>query len=410
MSRHLRKSASQPAPRQSNRDPARRQSNRDPARRQSNRDPARQQSNEDSVSSEIKRPTMHDVAAAANVSISAVSIAMRNAAGIGDKTRDRILKTANALGYQRNRAASLMKLTHTGVIGITLDPANRFHIDLAQKIPEHATKVGRDVIPAFIGSPTAKEPDTQSGVKPTAQTSDITGERRAITFLQGLRCDGLILLGPQLNQESLTTLAKQCALTLVGYSHPIEGADVIHAADDTGQREVVSHLIKLGHRDIIHVDGGNHPIATQRRNGYKQAMQAAGLADNIRVIAGGQSTEAGQRSVYQLVKEPTKPTAICAFNDEVALGIYDTLFRHGLGIPTEISLTGYDNTATAKLNFISLPSVAQRPESLTQTAIETVTNRMAARIAGANPPGTTTVIQPDFIARESTAPPRKANI
>ena len=377
---------------------------------------------------------MHDVAAAANVSISAVSIAMRNAAGIGDKTRDRILKTANALGYQRNRAASLMKLTHTGVIGITLDPANRFHIDLAQKIHEYATKVGREVIPAFIGAPagaplgapadaplgiptgtqlgapTAKEPDTQSGVKTTAQTSDITGERRAIAFLQGLRCDGLILLGPQLNQESLTTLAKQCALTLVGYSHPIEGADVIHAADDTGQREVVSHLIKLGHRDIIHVDGGNHPIAAQRRNGYKQAMQAAGLADNIRVIAGGQSTEAGQRSVYQLVKEPTKPTAICAFNDEVALGIYDTLFRHGLGIPTEISLTGYDNTATAKLNFISLTSVDQRPESLTQTAIEMVTNRMAARIAGQNPPGSTTVIQPDFIARKSTAPPREANI
>src|SRR5690625_763621 len=358
MSRHLDKSASQPARRRSNKAPA---------------------------SSAIKRPTMHDVAAAANVSISAVSIAMRNAAGIGDETRNRILKTADDLGYQRNRAASLMKLTNTGVIGITLDPANHFHIDLAQRIHDHAAEIGREVIPAFIGAPTgtqlgtptAKEADTQSGVKTAAQIRRETGERGAIAFLQGLRCDGLILLGPQLDPESLTTLAKQCALTLVGYSNPIAGADVIHAADDTGQREVVSHLIELGHRDIVHVDGGDHPIATQRRNGYKQAMRAAGLANNIRVITGGQSTEAGQRSACQLVKEPTKPTAICAFNDEVALGIYDTLFRYGLGIPTEISLTGYDNTSTAKLNFINLTSVDQHPESLTQTAIETVTNRMA---------------------------------
>ena len=406
MSRHLDKSASQPARRRSNKAPA---------------------------SSAIKRPTMHDVAAAANVSISAVSIAMRNAAGIGDETRNRILKTADDLGYQRNRAASLMKLTNTGVIGITLDPANHFHIDLAQRIHDHAAEIGREVIPAFIGAPagtqfdaptgtqldaptaqlyapTAKEADTQSGVKTAAQIRRETGERGAIAFLQGLRCDGLILLGPQLDPESLTTLAKQCALTLVGYSNPIAGADVIHAADDTGQREVVSHLIELGHRDIVHVDGGDHPIATQRRNGYKQAMRAAGLANNIRVITGGQSTEAGQRSACQLVKEPTKPTAICAFNDEVALGIYDTLFRHGLDIPTEISLTGYDNTSTAKLNFINLTSVDQHPESLTQTAIETVTNRMAARIAGESPPGSTTVIQPDFIARKSTAPPREANI
>src|SRR5690625_994543 len=106
-------------------------------------------------------------------------------------------------------------------------------------------------------------------------------------------------------------------------------------------------------------------------------MRAAGLANNIRVITGGQSTEAGQRSIYQLVKEPTMPTAICAFNDEVALGIYDTLFRHGLSVPAEISLAGYDNTSMTKLNFISLTSVDQRPESLTQTAIETVTSRIA---------------------------------
>lgn len=336
-----------------------------------------------------RRPTMRDVAAAAGVSVSAVSIAMRESPGISSRTRAKIFEAARSLGYQRNRAASLMKLTHTGIIGLTLNPANPFHVDLSSRIHRDAAQLDREIVPTFTSSP--------------------ADEREAIEFLQGLRCDGLILLGTALAHDELAHIATHSALTVIGHRTAVEQADVIYAEDDYGQRAIVNHLAALGHRNIAHIDGGENPLSRRRRSGFERAMKNAGLKPHMRIAPGGQTVEAGQHGAKTLLALRPRPTAICAFNDAVALGAYDTIAAQNLRIPDDISLTGYDNTPPAALNFINLTTVDQRPERLTRFATESVVHRMQSRISASKIDSTTIVIEPDFIARATTAPPPAPN-
>lgn len=332
-------------------------------------------------------PTMREVAAEAGVSVSAVSIALRDAPGVSETTRRHILSVANSLGYRRNRAASLMKLHRTGLIGLTLDPGNPFHTALAGQIHNRAAARRHEVVPALV----------------TDQTDPV----KAVEFLLGLQCEGIILLGPELSSNEFMSLAQQVALVLVGHETEEPDLDIVHSSDSKGLQETVAHLIGLGHSRILHIDGGDTRVSHQRRLGYTDAMQRAGLFDETEILTGGQTTAEGRRVARQILTSRPLPTAICAFNDAVALGVYDELTLAGVKVPEHVSLTGYDNTPIAQLKFVNLTSVDQHLNLLTDAAVDAVIARMAARSQRRSLNPTTTVLQPQLVPRGTSGTPRE---
>lgn len=146
--------------------------------------------------------------------------------------------------------------------------------------------------------------------------------------------------------------------------------DVVRAADDDGLRQVVDHLVALGHERIAHVDGGRAAGAAERRRGYREALRRHGLTQHERVLPGGLSEEHGVAAARDLLDGPALPTAVTVFNDRCALGVLDTLSRAGLRVPEDVSVAGYDDSRLARLAHVALTSVDQDAPRLARLAVE----------------------------------------
>jgi DNA-binding LacI/PurR family transcriptional regulator len=324
--------------------------------------------------------TMRDVAAAAGVSTALVSIVFRGVPGASEETRARVLAVAEDLGYRPNRSASLIKLRRTKHLGVALQLHRAFHAELADGIQRAADAAGYRIVLAAV-----------------TPTHD---EQRAVDTLLEYRCESLLLLGTDLPLAHLRRLAGQAPLVLVGRQVRLPDVDVVRSSEHRGQTLLVDHLVDLGHRRIVHVDGGDHPIAAQRRRGFLAAMRRRGLEDPA-TISGGPTEQDGVRAVEDLLRRDPRPTAVVAFNDHCALGVVEGLRRNGIRVPEDCSVTGYDNSVLAGLRAVDLTSVSQEAEALAEAAVKAAITRLESQSLE---PGDT-VLEPRLVVRGSTAPP-----
>jgi DNA-binding LacI/PurR family transcriptional regulator len=327
-------------------------------------------------------PTIRDVARAAGVSPALVSVVFRGVPGASEETRARVFAAAERIGYRANRTASLMKLRRTMHLGVTLKVRNAFHAELAEHIQAAAAAAGYEIVPSLVTA-----------------THD---EALAALTLLGFRCESLILLGSQLPAARLRDLAREVPLILVGRLAVLDNVAVVRSADYRGQALVVDHLAGLGHRDIVHVDGGRQPISALRRRGYQAAMRRHGLEEYARVVPGGDSEPDGQRAAAELLlRRDRLPTAVCAFNDHCALGVIDALGKAGVRVPGDCSVTGYDDSPVAQLRAVDLTSVSQEAAQLARAAVRAAAGRLEGRVTGP----TDEVLEPRLVARGSSSAP-----
>ncbi|GGZ65037.1 LacI family DNA-binding transcriptional regulator [Streptomyces bluensis] len=338
---------------------------------------------------EGKRPTLADVAARAGVSVALVSIVMRGAKGAGAATRERVLEAAREIGYRPDARARLLRSNRSRLLGVQFGLQQPFHTDLVEGLYAAAEPVGYQI--------------ALSAVAPSR------GERHAVEALLGDRCEALILLGPQAPAARLAELAAQLPVVSVArrLRPAVPGVDVIRTDDDEGARRAVDHLVALGHRDIVHIDGGRAPGAADRRRGYRTAMNRHGLADRARVLPGGLTEEDGAAAARTLLGDDPRPTAVVAFNDRCATGVLDAFLRARVPVPDEISVVGFDDSHLARLAHIDLTTVGQDIRRLADLAV----GRAVARLEGEPTPdgessGKETVIAPHLVTRSTTAPPR----
>jgi DNA-binding LacI/PurR family transcriptional regulator len=209
------------------------------------------------------------------------------------------------------------------------------------------------------------------------------------------------LSGTTTSAEQLALVADQLPVIDIGRRSTGNGVDVIRVADEHGARLAVDHLVGLGHRRIVHIDGGDLPAAAGRRSGYRQAMLRHGLVDQIRIIPGDYTEESGAAAARQLLDEGSLPTAIFAANDRCAHGVLDTLTRAGLHIPDDISLVGYDDSDIARLSFINLTTVRQDATQMAEHAVQAIIERLDHGRTEARE----FVLEPTLVIRGTTGPP-----
>ena len=326
-----------------------------------------------------RRPTLADVAARAGVSTALVSIVMRDAPGASTATRERVRRAADEIGYRPDTRARLLRSSRSRLIGVVFGVQHAFHGDLLTGLYDAAERSGYEL--------------ALSAVTPGRD------EQRAVDSLLRDRCEALVLLGPSSPTAHLADLATGLPVVVVARSVRSTAVDVVRTADSEGMNLAVNHLVELGHRDVVHIDGQRAPGAAERRRGYCEAVRRHGLTS--RVLPGGLTEDDGA-AVARTLLAGSLPSAVTVFNDRCALGLLDVLRRAGRTVPGDVSVVGYDDSRIARLSSVDLTSVAQDVGQLSTLAVR----RALDRLDGVPVQRRELVVPPRLVVRSTTAAPR----
>lgn len=328
---------------------------------------------------------MEDVAARAGVSRALVSIVFRAAPGASEATRKRVLEAARELDYRPDTRASRLGRSRTRTLGVVFSVAHTFHGDLLESLYVEAESAGYELV-----------------------LSAVTRERSqddAVGTLLAERCEGLLLLGSDHSRTQLAALAERVPVVSVLRPVTAPGVDVVRTDDADGMRQVVEHLVELGHDRIALLDGGRAAGAAQRRAGFRAAARRLVPGAEESLIAGGLTEEDGAGAAYAYLElgEP-RPTAVAAFNDRCALGFIDVVRQAGLRVPEDVSVVGFDDIRQAAYAHVGLTTVRQDARQLGAGALE----RLAAHLDAGETDTREVVIPPTLVARHSTSAPSPA--
>lgn len=294
------------------------------------------------------RVTIKDVAKIANVTPSTVSRVIANNPRISEKTKRKVRKVMEELGYHPNFKARSLASGSTQTIGLVM--------------PNSTDKVFQN--PFF--------PEVIRGISKTAHSMEYalhisTGETEeeifegVVRMVQSGRVDGVILLYSRINDKVMTFLVeKDFPFTIIG--KPYNNIDRISHVDNdnfSASKEVTEYLLRLGHRRIGFVAGSIKLMVTlDRQRGYETALIDSEISVNKDYIVHEEFLrEGGQEAISELLSLKEPPTALVVADDLMAFGMLNTLDEIGLCVPDDISIVSFNNLLLSEVSRPPLTSV-----------------------------------------------------
>jgi LacI family transcriptional regulator len=292
-----------------------------------------------------QRTTIREVAELAGVSIATVSRVVNGSGYVSDKTRWAVESVIREHRYTANRSARGLSGGRTGLVGVTLP---RIH-------PTYFSVIIAGVAEALY------EQDMRIVLAPTLHEHD-----REVSLLErlmhGTTDGGLLVLPEESGSELRTLMAYGYRFVVVDPRMRIdERVPTVSAAHSSGADQATRHLLDLGHRRIAAITGPADMMATEERlRGYHAALAAAGVLPDPRlVIESNWEVDGGREAGAALLELQNPPTAIFAFNDPLAIGAMQAVLAGGFGVPHDVSIVGFDDTAEAELVTPMLTTVRQ---------------------------------------------------
>lgn len=299
-----------------------------------------------------------DVAEHAGVSIATVSRIINNLPGYSAKTKERVEKAIEELGYKPNAVARGLVSNKTGTIGVLLPcVTGRFSSELLRGIERIAHSKGYSVIIC---------------------NTDMNGER-TMSYLKTLsekRVEGILFISEWVTKEYGDYLSSLgIPVVLVATHSPDYTFPSVRTDDFSAAYSTTKYLIDKGHTRIGLISGDKKDkIAGKPRiDGYKKAFDDAGLDwDEAFIAYGDFHFESGIGAMATLDARSLKLTAVFATSDEMALGAMTYLHRRGVQVPEQLSLVGYDDTLDAVMAFPPLTALHQRIEEMGECAMDLI--------------------------------------
>ncbi len=330
--------------------------------------------------------TMHDVAAAAGVSVKTVSNVVNDYPHIRPATREKVQRAIDELGYRMNLSARNLRQGRTGIIGLALPELSLpYFAELADSVIRAAEDRGLVVLIEQTSADRQHELDV------------LTSERRQLT-------DGLIFSPLELGPDDADALKVPYPIVVLG--ERIFGGDWDHVTMNNvdGARAATQHLIDRGRRRIAVIGahaGEAMGSAALRVLGYQTALAANGIPfDPDLVIEGGLWHRAtGADCVERMIAGGVEFDAIFGLNDALALGAMHTLHAHRIDVPGSVAVVGFDDIEDAAYASPTLTSISPGREQIAATAIDV----LMARIAGGTDPFRRVIADFSLKERESTA-------
>ena len=354
--------------------------------------------------------TVRDVAQKAGVSISTVSRVLTGSARVSPELRQRVIDAVEELGYRPNALARGLRMRRTAVIGLLIpDISNPFFGQLARVVEDAANNRGYSIL--LCNSQNSRAREVQY-----------------LDFLRQQQVDGVLVvtsgaMGEELEEFFKLTGAAVLALDrrIPQFKGPWIGGDPY-----PGARQAVQHLLDLGHRNIGLVRGVEGNISSDERyKALNRALVEAGLPEERWTWVGEYTLETGIAAGLALAELPAqkRPTAVIATSEFSAYGLIEGVSRHGISVPDQLSVVGYDNTAFAEVFRPALTVIAQPIEEMGELAVDFILRMInnaeqdeqlppVAPVAGMRPPAAVkeavedAVLPTYLVIRSSTAPAR----
>lgn len=297
--------------------------------------------------------TIKDVAREAGVSVASVSRALNGSGGVTAETEQRIRAVANRLRYVPHSAARSLITRRTHTIGALLpDLYGEFFSELIRGIDLAARARGLHLLVS----------SAHDGVEEAAA---------ALRAMRG-RVDGMLILSSRADQKFLhANLPEGLPTVLLNSAVRSRHYSVLNIDNEGGARAMVRHLVDAGHRQIAFITGpdGNFDAA-QREHGYRAAMAEFAPGTPVRVVAGEFTEESGYRAGRELLATGTRPQAVFAGNDMMAIGCLYAFQEAGLDVPRDIALAGFDDIPITRYVTPALTTVRVRIVDLGRSALE----------------------------------------
>ena len=337
--------------------------------------------------------TLRHVADAAGVSITTVSRILNGretGVPIRPETRERILSTAERLGYRPNLLARALRGSRSSLLGaIVRDIADPFHIQVLRGLNAIAREREYRL---FLGH-----------VDYRPEVAAVYG-----TMFEQSHADGIVLIGDiQGGDATLEALADRHRF-LVGVTDRIARRRVpgVYSDNVRGTTLVMEHLWELGHRSIVCVADDRISDGPLRAETYATFLRDRGAADMVRIYY---TTQPDPTPSYQLGRElfsaldrPGSPTAVFAASDTLAIGLLQAAYQLGVDIPERISIVGFDDIDIATFTVPPLTTISQGGEEMGRIGgkllIDMIENGLAIDDVE------DVIVPPQLIVRRSTAP------
>lgn len=303
-----------------------------------------------------------DVAQLAGVSKSTASRALSGSGYVSADTRQRVMDAAERLGYVASPNAASLVTGRTKNIGVMIPFISRWFFGQVLEGVETALRArGYDM--------------TLYNVHPGESSSDVF-----TYFLARRRFDGIIAIAVE-PAESDMALLRKLDKPIVGIGGSIPGVASIAIDDVAIARLATEHLLELGHTNIVHLGGlsseaSDFSVPRNRRAGFLAAVADAGLPEG-RVLESEMSIPGGYEVTANALSDTrSRPTAIFAASDELAIGAIIAARRLGIAVPSRLSVVGIDGHECAEM--FSLTTIEQTPREQGETAVTTLVDAVEA--------------------------------
>ncbi len=298
-----------------------------------------------------KSVKIRDVAKKAGVSTATVSRALSNPELLTEATRESVFAAIRSTGYRVNRAARSLRTRQAGAI-LVLVPnlGNPFFSQILAGISETFGECDYSVL--------------------IADTKDhASGGKRIVDYFLDSQIDGMICLDGALSDQELQQIEENGVNGRIVFAcewkHSVSLPSV-RSDNVQGARLAVQHLYELGHRKIAHVTGPQDNVLTHaRREGMLAERTRLGLpAREEWIIRGDFSLESGRAAAERILEMDEKPTAVFCASDQVAFGLISTLTAHGLNVPGDMSVVGFDDIELSEFYVPALTTIRQNRRAL----------------------------------------------
>jgi LacI family transcriptional regulator len=323
------------------------------------------------------------IAAAAHVSTPTVSKVLNGRPDVAPKTRRHIENVLKELGYTHRPP----RPRRVGLIDLIFNDLSPWATDIIRGASNAALLARTRLAVSLI---------------PTGEAVECW-----LRSLDRSRTDGVVLVTTDLAPSHRERLAElQAPVVLVDpVTDPVADLPSIGADNWSGARAATEHLIALGHRRIATITGRPSALCTwQRLDGYRAALAAAGLRIDPALIAEGDfRSDSASAAADALLRLPDPPTAVFTASDQQAMAVYEAARHHGLHIPDDLSVVGFDDIPTT--GWMSPPLTTVRQPLAEMAAL-------AVRVLLAADPVTVRrqdKLPTELVIRASTAPPRRVS-
>lgn len=326
---------------------------------------------------------LEDVAKIADVSISTVSRVVNGIPTVNDATRKRVLKALETANYYPNLQARSLVVGHTNIIGVIVSNLlNPFFVDVFHAIEHDARKYGYEVLVA---------------------NTDYDPEYLAahIRLMIGRRVAGIALvvseeLPPVINE--LLKAGIPTAVYDVGATY--KGITNVRFDNRKGMSQIVEYLTSLGHRRIAYIGVWSSLLPTDdRKLVFAERSKEYGIeAKYFNVALRGNELEGARAAVREVKESKFEPTAIVCVNDIMAIGVLRELREHGISVPDDISVTGFDNIEFSEFTSPSLTTIDIPREEIGHKMFSAIVPGRDHKVGTVD----NYLLRPELVVREST--------